>query len=133
MEYLGVRIGQELIVVECVADGMVFDPFPFLALLGNALLFLDVVPELIISDYACIELLGVLNAIRIIVVLRRRLNYVTLGCQVVEQTHIIWHLGGLEFLDVHGTQFLLEVDFIVVEEVVRQKTHYLMTVLLPVL
>lgn len=102
VEDLGVRVRQEFLIVEGIADRMVSYPFEFLLLvLVHSSLLLNEVSELVIRHYEPIEFLCVLNAIRVIVVLRRSLYYNTLISQLVKKPNIVRHLGSLEFFNVH--------------------------------
>ena len=58
-----IRIREEFYVIECVADRVILDPFPFLQLLLITQLFLYKISKLVISHNECIELLGILNAV----------------------------------------------------------------------
>lgn len=74
LEEFAVRVRQELISVKSETDGVVFDPFLFLNLIH--LLLPYEIPELVIRNNEGISSLSILDAVGIIVILRRSLDYV---------------------------------------------------------
>jgi hypothetical protein len=89
LEQLAVRIGQEVVSMECVADRVIFDPLAFLLSLLHAALFLDVVSELVIRDNVRIVSLCILDAVGVIIVLRRSLDDQALSSQLVQQSYLV--------------------------------------------
>lgn len=61
---------------------MIFDPFLLLQFVFFH--FLQVVTELVICNYVTICSFSILDAVRVIIVLRWCLNYIAFGCQIVE-------------------------------------------------
>ena len=61
---------------------MILDPFLLLQFVFFH--FLQVVTEFVISNYVTISSFSILNAVRVIIVLRWCLNYVAFGSQIVE-------------------------------------------------
>jgi hypothetical protein len=78
VEDFRVRIGQELIGIEGITNRVVTYPSSLLTLIRLTLLLGYVVPEFVIGNYESVELFRILDAIGIIIVLRRSLDDETL-------------------------------------------------------
>ena len=91
---------------------MVLDPF---LLLWFFRLLHYIVPKLIVSDDEGVCSLSILDAVGVIIVLRRGLDDVALGSHSVHERHVIRHLGCLVGFNLHRVQFFLEVHLIVAE------------------
>lgn len=74
VEDVGVGIREEFVSVEGVADGVILDPFALFLFARRVFVFVQVVSELVVSDDVRILFLGVLNAVRVVVVLGRGLD-----------------------------------------------------------
>jgi hypothetical protein len=109
---------------------VVFDPLSLFVLDGSAFLLINVVSEFVIGYNEGIELLGILNAVRVIVVLGRSLDDESLVSKLVQQSHVVRHLGRLCLSHVQSIQSLLLVHFLIVKEVVGKEAYHLMPVLL---
>jgi len=77
IEQLAIRIRQEMILMKGITNRVVFYPFSFFLFLRSTFLFINVISELVICHNERIEALGILDAVGIIIVLRRSLHYHT--------------------------------------------------------
>ena len=85
---------------------MVLHPLLLFGLL--CLLLLEVVTVLVIGDNESIGPLGILDAVGVIIVLRRCLNDVAFRSKCVQKGYIVRHLRSLVLLDVELAEFFLQ-------------------------
>jgi hypothetical protein len=131
VEQPAVGVGQELVRVEGETDRVVFDPLLLLQLV--LLDLLQVVAEFVISNDVTIGTFRVLDAVGVVIVLGRCLNYVAFSCQVIQHGNVIWHLRGLVFLDIKHVELFLKGYLVVAEKVVWEEADDLVPVFLPIL
>lgn len=131
VEQPAVGVGKELVRVEGETDRVVFDPLLLLQLV--LLDLLQVVAEFVISNDVTIGTFRVLDAVGVVIVLGRCLNYVAFSCQVIQHGNVIWHLRGLVFLDIKHVELFLKGYLVVAEKVVGEKADHLVPVFLPIL
>lgn len=142
---LRLRIGQKLVFVEGVADAVSFNPVTRLfggglvdvlvrGFLGFQVLVdgIEVVAELVVGDHECVEFAGILDAVRIVIILGRSFYQKVFLHQLVEKGDIIRQFRGLRVLQLFLLKFFVRLYLLVVEQVLGEETNYFMTVFVPV-
>lgn len=131
VENFAVWVWKKLIVIEGETDRMILNPSLFFRLVDS--LLLHIISELVIAHQKGICTLSILNTIWVIVVLRRRLDDVTLRDEVVQKGNVVRHLACLVLLDIEIVKLFLQVDLVEAKKIVWKEAYYLMTILLPIL
>ena len=132
-----VGVGQEFIAFKGERDAVLLDPgglsFHSVLLVSArvSLQLANVVAELIIGHDEGSLVLGIRNAVGVIVVLRRCQNHHSEFSQHIQSGDTVGYLLRFHLLHPHLHQFLLFAHFGVVEEVIWKEANHLVTVLLP--
>lgn len=142
---LRLRIGQKLVLVEGVADAMSFNPVTRLfgrglvdvlvrGFLGFQVLVdgIEVVAELVVGDHEGVEFAGILDAVRIVIILGRSFYQEVFLHQLVEKGDVIRQFRGLRVLQLFLLKFFVRLYLLVVEQVLGEETNHFMTIFVPV-
>ena len=148
---LRLRIGQKLVLVEGVADAVSFNPVARLfggglvdgqrfvdvlvrGFLGFEVLVdgIEVVAELVVGYHEGVEFAGILDAVRIVIILGRSFYQKVFLHQLVEKRDVIRQFRGLCVLQLFLLKFFVRLYLLVVEQVLWEETNHFMTVFVPV-
>ncbi len=135
---MAVWIRKELVPLECKRNQVLLQPqLLTLKLLVQGWICFQlsqVIPKFVIADYASMPILfSILDAIRIIVVLWRRWNHHPFWFQLDQSLHAVWYLLRFSLFQTKVLQLLLLPNLGIVKQIIRQKTNYLVAILLPVI